>query len=172
MVQPTLNEPGSEPVLWWGDYTDVARGRARAGMLDRCRATNTCPKIVESFGATEFWDLRMSPGLIGTKADTDIPLPDNVKRYYFPGTTHGGGSGGFNSASTSQGCVLAANPNPEIDTQRALFVALTDWVAKNTAPPPSVYPKLADGTPSRRTRPRWVSRTAFPASQVTHRTGW
>ena len=142
----TLNEPGSEPVLWWEDYTDAARGRTRAGMLDRCRATNTCPKIVETFGATEFWDLRMSPGLIGTKADTDIPLPDNVRRYYFPGTTHGGGSGGFNSASNSQGCVLPANPNPEIDTQRALFVALTDWVVKGTLPPPSVYPKLSDGT--------------------------
>ena len=25
----------------------------------------------------------------------DIPLPDNVKRYYFPGTGHGGGQGGF-----------------------------------------------------------------------------
>src|SRR5438552_10789762 len=71
----TLTEPGSEPVLWWEDYADVQRGRSTAGMLDRCRATVTCPKIMESFGATEFWDLRMSPGLIGTRADVDIPLP-------------------------------------------------------------------------------------------------
>ncbi len=35
------------------------------------------------------------PVLIGTDATHDIPLPDNVRRYYYPGTTHGGGRGGF-----------------------------------------------------------------------------
>ena len=143
----TLTEPGSEPVLWWEDYTDVQRGRSVAGMLDRCRATATCPKIMESFGATEFWDLRMSPGLIGTRADVDIPLPSNVRRYYYPGTTHGGGGGGFNLTSgTAGGCMLSSNPNPETDTQRALFVALTDWVIHGIDMPPSAYPRLADGT--------------------------
>ena len=143
----TLTEPGSEPVLWWEDYTDFARGRATAGMLDRCRATNTCPKIVESFGATEFWDLRMSPGLIGTMANVDIPLAPEVRRYFYPGTTHGGGGGGFNLAGGGAGgCVLAGNPNPETETQRALFVDLTDWVTKGIDMPPSTYPKLADDT--------------------------
>jgi hypothetical protein len=143
----TLTEPGSEPVVWWEDYTDVARGRATSGMLHRCRLTNTCPKILETFGATEFWDLRMSPGLIGTKADVDIALPLEVRRYYYPGTTHGGGNGGFNlNSGAAGGCVLQSNPNPEIDTQRALFVALTDWVTNGTEMPPSAYPTLGAGT--------------------------
>ncbi len=88
-------EPGSEAVLWWNDYADKTRHRATAGMLDRCRATKTCPKIFETFGTLEFWELRMSPNLIGTDAKADIPIPDNVRRYYFPGTTHGGGQGRF-----------------------------------------------------------------------------
>jgi hypothetical protein len=160
----TLYEPGSEPVLWWQDYSDTARGRATAGMLDRCRVTATCPKIIESFGATEFWDLRMSPGLIGTRADVDIPLPSNVRRYYFPGTTHGGGGGGFSvvtgtAAGAGGTCVLRSNPNPEIDTQRALFVALSDWVTHGTEPPPSTYPSLADGT----LVPATTSAMGFPA---------
>ena len=50
---------------------------------------------METFGSTEFWGLRMSPGLVGTDARRDIPLPPNVRRYYFPGVTHGGGRGGF-----------------------------------------------------------------------------
>jgi len=134
-------------VLWWEDYQDVQRGRSVAGMLDRCRLTNTCPKILETFGATEFWDLRMSPGLIGTRADVDIPLPSNVRRYYFPGTTHGGGGGGFIlNQNVAGGCVLQSNPNPESDTQRALFVALTDWVVNGIDMPPSAYPTLATGT--------------------------
>lgn len=111
----SLYEPGSEGVLWWSDYRDDARHRPTAGLLDRCRATNTCPKILETFGSTELWELRMSPGLVGTRADTDIPLPSNVRRYYFPGVTHGGGRGGFQVIEPhthGRVCELPDNPNP------------------------------------------------------------
>jgi hypothetical protein len=143
-----LYEPGSEGVLWWSDYRDDARGRAPASLLDRCRATKTCPKIVETFGSTEFWGLRMSPGLVGTRADADIPLPPEVRRYYFPGVTHGGGRGGFQvtePGATGRGCALPDNPNSTAETMRALRRALTDWVVKNAAPPDSRYPTLAAG---------------------------
>ena len=116
-------------------------------MLDRCRATKTCPKIFETFGSAEFWGLRMSPNLIGTKADVDISLPANLRRYYFPGTTHGGGRGGFSTevpAATGV-CDLPANPNPQGETMRALIVALTDWVTIDASPPPSQYPRLDQG---------------------------
>ena len=158
-------EPGSDAILWWSDWKDTVRGRKSAGLLDRCRATKTCPKIFETFGSTEFWDLRMSPDLVGTTAAEDIPLPDNVRRYYFPGTTHGGGAGGFNpappAAARGRGgaCVLPANPNPESDTERALTAAMVEWIAKGTAPPPSAYPKLADGTLVQATK----AATGFPS---------
>ena len=137
-------EPGSDGILWWGDYTDEARHRPNGGLLDRCRATETCPKVVETFGSSEFWDLRASPDLVGTRADRDIPLPPNVRRYYFPGVTHGGGPGGFNAVAPKppRACELPANPNPSNDTLRALRAALIDWVAKGVAPPPSQYPRL------------------------------
>ncbi|MEO7273354.1 MAG: alpha/beta hydrolase domain-containing protein [Vicinamibacterales bacterium] len=144
----TLYEPGSEPVVWWGRYQDVARGRPAASLLDRCRATRTCPKVIEAFGSAEFWGLRMSPGLIGTDATGDIPLPDNVRRYYYPGTTHGGGRGGFRLAPPAGGagsCALPANPNPQSDTTRALTRALVAWVVSGTLPPPSRYPRLDRG---------------------------
>ena len=144
----TLYEPGSEPAVWWGRYTDRRRGRAPASLLDRCLASKTCPKVIEAFGSTEFWGLRMSPGLIGTDAAEDIPLPDNVRRYYYPGTTHGGGRGGFRVDSPeggAGGCSLPANPNPEADTTRALTRALIAWVVSNTPPPPSRYPRLDRG---------------------------
>lgn len=143
-----LYEPGSEGVLWWGSYRDDARGRPAASLLDRCRATKTCPKIMETFGATEFWGLRMSPGLVGTKADADIPLPPEVRRYYFPGVTHGGGRGGFQviaPGSTGRGCELPDNPNSTAEAMRALRVALTDWVVKSAPPPDSRYPTLRAG---------------------------
>jgi hypothetical protein len=142
-----LYEPGSEATLWWGNYIDAARAQQTvSSLLDRSRASKTCPKIFETFGSTEFWGLRMSPGLVGTRANCDIPLPSNVRRYYFPGTTHGGGSGGFRSAPPiSSQWELPENPNSEAETMRALFIALTKWVVNGTAPPASVYPSLANG---------------------------
>jgi hypothetical protein len=140
-------QPGSESVLWWNDYEDKARHRPAAGMLDRCGKTNTCPKIFETFGALEFWYLRESPNLAGTGAKADIPLPANVRRYFFPGTAHGGGRGGFNAAAPAppNGCMLPTNPNPESDTMNALRVAMVEWISKGIEPPPSRYPTLAKG---------------------------
>jgi len=142
-----VNEPGSEAVLWWEDTPDPVRRRTTAGLLDRCRASSTCPKIFETFGGLEFWYLRESPDLVGTSGKADIPLPSNVRRYFFPGTTHGGGRGGFSTATpaAATGCVLPANPNPETETMRALTAALVAWVTKGTEPPPSRYPRLDQG---------------------------
>ncbi len=139
-------EPGSEGTLWWDDYADTARGRPSSSLLARCRATSMCPKIVETFGSAEFYSLRMSPDLVGTRADRDIPLPANVRRYYMPGVRHGGGSGGFSLSATPEACcVLAGNPNSSAEAHRALMIALVDWVVRDALPPPSRYPSLDRG---------------------------
>ena len=145
-----LYEPGSEATVTWSDYTDELRHRPSMGMLDRCRESGTCPKIFETFGGSEFWALRMSPNLVGTDAKADIPLPANVRRYYFPGTLHGGGTGGFGILANDEdaeggNCALPNNPNPERDTMKALTQVLVDWVSKGTPPPPSRYPRLDRG---------------------------
>jgi Alpha/beta hydrolase domain len=143
----SLFEAGSEPAIWWGSYEDRARRRRPASLLDRCTASRTCPKVMEAFGSAELWGLRMSPDLVGTDARTDIPLPDNVRRYYYPGTTHGGGRGSFavGAPPAPAGCTLPANTNPQADTTRALTRALVEWVVRDTAPPESRYPRLARG---------------------------
>ncbi len=141
-----MYEPGSDGVLWWSDYTDQARGRVSAGLLSRCQATETCPKIVETFGSAEFYSLRLSPNLVGTRADRDLPLPANVRRYYSPSVRHGGGPGGFTAdVPVDPCCMLASNPNPSAETNRALLHALVDWVVKDAPPPPSRYPRLDRG---------------------------
>jgi hypothetical protein len=145
----TLYEPGSEGALWWSRYDDKVRRRGMSSLLDRCTASHTCPKIVETFGSTELWGLRMSPGLIGTDAKADLPLPANVRRYYFPGVTHGGSSAGGISLDGDKPwpgapqCGLPWNPNPSTPTLRALQAALIAWVKTGKAPPPSRYPTIA-----------------------------
>jgi len=146
----TLFEPGSEGTLWWTRYTDRARSRGVSSLLDRCRASQTCPKIMETFGAAEFWGLRMSPGLVGTDARADLPLPAEVRRYYFPGVTHGGSYIGAFSLTGDPAfpgapkCALPANPNPSFYTMRALMTRLLAWVAEGREPPASRYPRLTD----------------------------
>ena len=162
-VDMTLYMVADEAPVWWSDYPNLARGFPPAGMLDRCTATSTCPQIMETFGAEEFWDLKFSPNLIGMTAAADIPLPSNVHRYFFPGVTHGGGSGGFTYAPASTlppatGCTLPANPNPESDTNNALQADFIALIMSGTPMPPSVYPKLSQG----QLVPPTQSATGFP----------
>jgi hypothetical protein len=141
-----MYEAGSDGVVWWAPYDDQARRRPSAGLLDRCGATETCPKIVETFGSAEFYSLRASPTLVGTGADRDIPLPSKVRRYYFPGVRHNGGPGGFDPDPQLQDCCgLPSNPNSSRESRRALETALVDWVVSGTLPPPSQYPRLDRG---------------------------
>jgi len=139
-------ELGTEAPVWWEDWNDAPRGRGTSGLLDRCRATNSCPKILETFGSSEIWTLRASFMLIGTDAKADIPIPDNVRRYYFAGVTHGGGRGGFSTAVTkNEDCELAVNPAPSAPMRAALMQSFVAWVTKGTPMPPSRYPTIADG---------------------------
>jgi len=146
-----LFDLGSEGTLWWARYNDRVRGRGVSSLLDRCHSDGTCPKIMETIGSAELWGLRLSPGLVGTDAKTDLPLPANVRRYYFPSVTHGGSiAGGFPLAGERAGpgyppCALALNPIRTSDLRRALVARLVAWVRDGTPPPPSRYPTITAG---------------------------
>lgn len=147
-----LYQMGSEGPQWWAKYSDKVRDLPRAGILDRCKRTRTCPKIVETFGGAEVFALKMTTSWVGTDAKKDIPLPDNVRRYYLPSSTHGGGGGGFNEAIADTGVncpgnnwgrgTLRANPVPATQLVNRLRVALREWVMHDTPPPPSQWPTL------------------------------
>jgi hypothetical protein len=145
---------GSEGPLWWTSWPDPVRGLPAAGILDRCAQTKTCPKIMEHFGAAEVWGLQLSPNFVGTSADSDIPLPANVRRYYIPGTAHGGGAGGFDvTPAAAPACpgnnfgrgIWPGNPVPHTETFNALRLHFRNWVMKDAPPPASVWPTLAGG---------------------------
>jgi hypothetical protein len=148
-------EAGSEGPLWWHQYPDHARGLPPGGILDRCEATKTCPKIVEHFGAAEVWGQKLTTGWVGTDAHNDIPLPNNVRRYYFASSPHGGGSGGFNvnpgnipnCSGTNYGPgTFPSNPMPQTQSVNAIRFHFRNWVMHGTLPPDSVYPTLAKKT--------------------------
>ena len=43
-------------------------------------------------------------------------------------------------------CALPDNPAPEAEFERALLAPLVAWIRAGTEPPPSRYPRVADGT--------------------------
>jgi Alpha/beta hydrolase domain len=151
-----LYQMGSEGPQWWHKFPDHVRGLPPGGILERCESTKTCPKIVETFGGAEVFALKMTTSWVGTSANNDIPLPKNVRRYYLPSSTHGGGNGATteNPADTGVGCpgnnwgrgTLRANPVPATGLVNRLRNALRDWLMHNTPPPPSRWPTLKEKT--------------------------
>jgi Alpha/beta hydrolase domain len=153
-----LYQQGSEGPQWWVPWPDTVRGLPTGSILDRCNATNTCPKIIEHFGGAEVFALKMTTEWVGTSADADIPLPPNVRRYYVPSTTHGGGGGGFNENTSPTGAncpgnnwnagqpaAFRANPVSETELVNVLRLAMRNWITSGAAPPASRYPTLASG---------------------------
>jgi len=155
-----LYQMGSEGPQWWHSFPDRARNIHPGGILDRCSRSGTCPKIIETFGGAEVFALKMTPSWVGTDPKNDIPVPDNVRRYYLPSSTHGGGGGGFNEATNPQGAscpgnnwgtgTLRANPVPATALVSRMRVALREWVLNGTEPPPSKWP-LMGGAKAERT---------------------
>ena len=142
-----LYDPLAEGPAWWEDYRDVVRGRPAWGLLHRCRVTNTCPLIMEIDGGADFYFVKGSLGIAGTTGKDDIPLPTNVRRYYMASTNHTGGTDNFKYDQPAiPGCLLPANPLPWFETERALFMAMNQWILKGILPPPSAYPRVSDGT--------------------------
>ena len=155
-----LYQAGSEGPQWWLPQADAVRGLPAAGILDRCTVSNTCPKIIEHFGSAEVWALKLTPEWVGTDGKADLPLPDNVRRYYIASSNHGGGAGGFDTSLPGVGlpavgascpgnnfgtALLPANPVPHLQTANALRAHFRAWVMQGKPPPPSRYPTLAAG---------------------------
>lgn len=149
-----LYQAGSEGPQWWVDWSDTVRKLPTKSLFTRCNQTNTCPKVIEHFGAAEVYALKLTIEWTGTDGKADIPLPTNVRRYYVPSSPHGGGAGGFvhvPATTTGPGCYnpswgrgsLLVNPMPHTHLENLLRPAMRDWVLKGVPPPPSRYPTLA-----------------------------
>jgi hypothetical protein len=128
------------------DYRDDVTGRT-GGVMKRCTVSNTCPKFFLGLSGTEFWQLQGSPALTDANGLRDLVQPENVRIYYYSSTQHGG-NGGTASINyvPSTGVYPIGTVTQHVDTFRALFIALEDWVVRGTLPPASQVPKIADGT--------------------------
>ena len=126
----------------YGDTRDPFTGRVD-GILRRARMSNTVPKVMHTHSSSEYWS--RSGSLVHTDplGQRDVELPPEVRVYTYGGAQHGAGSG-FPADKPGNGQLLS-NPADYRPFNRALLVALDDWVRHGKAPPPSVYPRISDG---------------------------
>ncbi|MFO0927713.1 MAG: alpha/beta hydrolase domain-containing protein [Gemmataceae bacterium] len=124
---------------------DLLRRRSRPdGILHRLTAEPSVPlpKILHTQTSAEYWHRSGSLVHTDTLGTADAPIPANVRIYAFGGTQHG--PAGFPPGRG--GSDHRHNPADYRPHLRALLDALDAWVRDGTSPPPSVYPRLADGT--------------------------
>ena len=146
----------------WGEQTDhlypayefpftYARERdpltgSTAGLLDRCTASGTCPRIVHAATALEYWEGRQSLGLTDPLGREDLPDLPGVRTYIMASTQHGPAPTPLAPPGVANACQQQSNPNPQVYTMRALLMAFTAWLRDGVEPPPSIAPRIAAGT--------------------------
>jgi hypothetical protein len=150
-AQPTRHNGQHENHTYFGDAFPFTYGEASDpyskrsdGILLKTQKDNPklLPKVMHTQSAAEYW--HRSGSLVHTdpQGSRDTDIPDNVRIFAFGGTQHG-------PAADPPGKGIAENLNNPGDYRpylRALLDALDAWVKDGTAPPPSVYPRIDQGT--------------------------
>ena len=123
----------------YGDETDPFTG-VQDGILRRARATGTVPKVMHLDTASEYWHRSGSLVVTDPTGEADSLLPPEVRVYVFGGAQHSPATG---PSTRGQQPPSPTDYRPFVET---LFLAMDRWVTDDMPPPPSVYPKIADGT--------------------------
>ncbi|MCB2059643.1 MAG: alpha/beta hydrolase domain-containing protein [Novosphingobium sp.] len=128
--------PGFTFPFTYATLTDPVTGH-RDGILQSCSQTGTCPLLMHIDTSGEFWQAGAS--LVGTGGTArDVAFPDNVRAYMIAGGAHAPGL-------TLPACLYPPNPMNHAPIQRALLLAMVDWVAGRQEPPPSRWPRIDKG---------------------------
>jgi len=121
--------------------TDPVTGES-GDTLARARAAGHVPKMIFTQSSTEYWSRAASLLHTDVEARQDIELPPEVRVYLVAGAQHLGAGDGTRG--------ICQQPRNILDdrgpVQRALLVALEEWMSQGTPPPASRYPRLEDDT--------------------------
>jgi hypothetical protein len=131
-------QPSMAQVTGFGNMAPFAG----AELLARQRELGGVPKTIFTNSATEYWNSGGALLHVDPYTGADLPEDPDVRTYLLASTDH------FGSSKLKE-AVPAANPVHRLDVtpvNRALFVALEDWVCEGVEPPDSKVPRSSDGT--------------------------
>jgi len=121
------------------------------------------PLWIETNTSTEYWQKGASLLTTDPLGTRDVGHPGGARGYLFASTQHGGQAW---MSSTPGPCANPRNPHSPTPGQRALLVALDEWVSDGRAPPASRTPGVASQT---LVRPEQVTFPAIPGVTVARR---
>lgn len=122
---------------------DPLTGRV-SGVMDH---PETDPKLFHTDTSTEFWQFRSSLLDTDDHGTTDLRHPANMRRYLFSSTQHYPTKGATPTFGTgNRMCQQLTNSTHPGVYERALVVALDEWVRYNRVPPRNRIPTIGDGT--------------------------
>jgi hypothetical protein len=155
-----------------GPQTDPENGVTDA-LLARAGKSATTPKIFHILTNSEYFNRGGSLVHTDPTGTKDAELPETTRIYLMSSAPHGPGP--FPPASNRSGDLVGLAPLNPLDYRpvvRALFHALDRWVADGVQPPPSRYPRIADGTLVVRESGGWPAVPGFtfpPPQQIPYR---
>ena len=148
-----------------GPSTDPESGLTDS-LLGRAERTGTAPKVFHLLTNSEYFNRAGSLVHTDATGTKDADLPANTRVYMIASAPHGPGP--FPPETNRGGGQVGRaplNPLNYSPAVRALFRALDRWVAEDAAPPPSAYPRIADGTLAPPDRAGWPAVPGFALPQ-------
>ena len=147
-------QPSVQPTHSYGHLFPFAdepqadsRSELNAGLLDTLRERGGLPKIIYTESSAEYHRGDAALTHLDLRTGTDVEPPACVRRYLFASTQHGPGDvpfarfSVFGTRTTNNFNIVDYRP-----LYRAALMNLRAWVAEGTEPPPSVFPRVANGT--------------------------
>ena len=138
---------GHLPPFTGDDQTDPKAGHID-GLFHRQREIGGMPRVISTNTSAEYW--RGDGSLIHTDmtGGHDVEPSSDERIYLFAGTQHGPGALPLTSMSAVDGSrgLLSFNVVDYVPLIRAALVNLARWVSDGVEPPPSSFPRIADGT--------------------------
>ena len=144
-----------------GPSSDPETGRTDS-LQARAERTHTVPKLFHLLTNSEYFNRAGSLVHTDPAGMNDAELPTNTRIYMIASAPHGPGP--FPPASNAGGGMVGRavlNPLDYRPAVRALFRALDRWIDEDATPPPSAYPKIADGTLTAPDRAGWPAIPGF-----------
>jgi hypothetical protein len=123
-------------------------GEDGPGLLDRQRLLGGMPKIITTNTSAEYWRGDGALIHIDVRGERDLALPADTRAYLLASTQHGLGTVPLTAYNPNDGA-HGDHPFNALDyapLMRAALANLDAWVTEGVEPPPSVVPRLDNGT--------------------------
>jgi hypothetical protein len=147
-AMPTRHFSMLEDHIYPTDFFPFATVAARdpvtgveGSVLDRPRALGAVPKLFYVNNSSEYWNRAASLIATDPAGERDLPPAPQARIYHVAGAQHYVGV--LRERGMFVNCVNTLN---HYRVMRALLLALDRWVRDGVEPPPSTYPRIADGT--------------------------